>query len=54
MLKHIDAPLVSGFLLGKQSLDFVEFFQPTTDKIFGSSVKFMGDIWLRKFAEYMI
>jgi hypothetical protein len=22
--------------------------------IFGSSVKFMGDIWLRKFAEYMI
>jgi hypothetical protein len=32
MLKHINAPLVGGFLLGKQSLDFVESFQPTTDK----------------------
>lgn len=30
----INAPLVGGFVLGKRSLDFVEFFQPTADKGF--------------------
>lgn len=30
----IAPPLVGGFVLGKRSLDFVEFFQPTTDKNF--------------------
>lgn len=28
----INAPLVGGFVLGKRSLDFIEFFQPTSDK----------------------
>lgn len=27
-------PLVGGFVFGKRSLDFVDFFQPTTDKSF--------------------
>lgn len=27
-------PLVGGFVLGKRSLDFIEFFQPTTDRNF--------------------
>lgn len=30
----IAPPLVGGFVLGKRSLEFVEFFQPTTDKGF--------------------
>lgn len=30
----IAPPLVGGFVLGKRSLDFIEFFQPTTDKGF--------------------
>lgn len=30
----INAPLVGGFVYGKQSLDFIEFFQPTSDKNF--------------------
>jgi 2-polyprenyl-3-methyl-5-hydroxy-6-metoxy-1,4-benzoquinol methylase len=30
----IAPPLVGGFVLGKRSLDFIEFFQPTTDKNF--------------------
>ncbi|QJY35024.1 methyltransferase domain-containing protein [Diaphorobacter sp. JS3050] len=30
----INHPLVGGFVLGKRSLDFIEFFQPTTDKEF--------------------
>jgi 2-polyprenyl-3-methyl-5-hydroxy-6-metoxy-1,4-benzoquinol methylase len=30
----INSPLVGGFVLGKRSLDFIEFFQPTTDKNF--------------------
>ncbi|HRO57473.1 MAG TPA: methyltransferase domain-containing protein, partial [Nitrosomonas europaea] len=27
----INSPLVGGFVLGKRSLDFIEFFQPTSD-----------------------
>lgn len=30
----INSPLVGGFVLGKRSLDFIEFFQPTSDKRF--------------------
>lgn len=30
----INQPLVGGFVLGKKSLDFIDFFQPTTDKNF--------------------
>ncbi|SAL11103.1 hypothetical protein AWB64_00359 [Caballeronia sordidicola] len=30
----VNAPLVGGFVLGKRSLDFIEFFHPTTDKNF--------------------
>lgn len=30
----IAPPLVGGFVLGKRSLDFIEFFQPTSDKNF--------------------
>lgn len=26
--------LIGGFVLGKKSLDFIEFFQPTADKTF--------------------
>lgn len=30
----INHPLVGGFVLGKRSLDFIEFFQPTSDRNF--------------------
>jgi hypothetical protein len=30
----VNHPLIGGFVLGKRSLEFVEFFQPTTDKSF--------------------
>ncbi|SDD24507.1 class I SAM-dependent methyltransferase [Paraburkholderia lycopersici] len=30
----VNPPLIGGFVLGKRSLDFIEFFQPTTDKHF--------------------
>jgi len=34
MMYAVNPPLIGGFVLGKRSLDFVEFFQPTTDKSF--------------------
>lgn len=34
MMYAVNHPLVGGFVLGKRSLDFIEFFQPTTDKSF--------------------
>jgi hypothetical protein len=30
----VNEPLVGGFVLSKRSLDFIEFFHPTTDKNF--------------------
>ncbi len=30
----VSHPLIGGFVLGKRSLDFIEFFQPTSDKSF--------------------
>jgi hypothetical protein len=30
----VNPPLIGGFVLGKRSLEFIEFFQPTTDKGF--------------------
>ncbi|QCP50985.1 class I SAM-dependent methyltransferase [Trinickia violacea] len=30
----VNHPLVGGFVFGKRSLDFIEFFQPTSDKNF--------------------
>lgn len=34
MMYAVNPPLIGGFVLGKRSLDFIEFFQPTTDKSF--------------------
>ena len=34
MMYAVNPPLIGGFVLGKRSLDFIEFFQPTTDKNF--------------------
>jgi hypothetical protein len=34
MMYAVNHPLIGGFVLGKRSLEFVEFFQPTTDKSF--------------------
>lgn len=33
-LYAIDGPLVGGFILGKISLDYIDFFQPTSNKNF--------------------
>jgi 2-polyprenyl-3-methyl-5-hydroxy-6-metoxy-1,4-benzoquinol methylase len=33
-LYSITEPLIGGFVLGKKSLDYIEFFQPTTNKNF--------------------
>lgn len=34
MMYAVNPPLIGGFVLGKRSLEFIEFFQPTTDKSF--------------------
>ena len=34
MMYAVNPPLIGGFVLSKRSLDFIEFFQPTTDKSF--------------------
>lgn len=34
LMYSVANPLIGGFVLGKRSLDFIEFFQPTADKNF--------------------